>query len=328
MNLAKVDILLATYNGERYLKEQIESIRCQTFRDWRLLISDDCSQDNTLSIIQDYCKKDRRIILVSSRRSYGSPRANFFALLHYASAPFVAFCDQDDVWETTKLASFVQKMTSLQSNEESSVPLLVFSDLKVVGQDLGLIDRSYYRYMKLDPSRISVNQLAVQNEVTGCAMMLNRPLARMVLEMHIEKDNRIIMHDWAIALVAACLGHLSYIATPTMLYRQHGDNSVGASKFDVLHWAVKWHQNEASVEASIRQAQAIVVSLYSSLGSRLLSEQKANMQTLGNYAYITHYSRLCRLGILTKGGYWKANLSRRIGQILFMLALPKEKADE
>lgn len=106
--LDRIDILLATYNGEQYIHEQIQSIITQKYTNWTLLISDDCSSDDTLNILREYEKMDSRIHIVSHGIRYGSAQANFMSLLSATTAQYISFCDQDDVWDSDKLSRTIR----------------------------------------------------------------------------------------------------------------------------------------------------------------------------------------------------------------------------
>ena len=121
-----IDILLSAYNGQKFIKEQIDSIIGQTIGDWRLLISDDCSTDGTLDVLATF-REDSRIELVSQNVKYGSARDNFLNLLNYASGDYVMFCDQDDVWLPDKIEVTLRLMEELERANGSDIPLLVLS---------------------------------------------------------------------------------------------------------------------------------------------------------------------------------------------------------
>lgn len=223
-----IDILMATYNGERYLSEQIQSLLNQTYAQIHLIIRDDCSKDNTPFLLAEYAKNNpERITLLHGNRQLGI-KGNFSELMKHASSPYVMFCDQDDVWLPTKVAKTLHQIKHLEKLHGKDSPLLVHTDLAVVRHDLSLICNSFWQYTKLVPKRShQLNRLLVQNVVTGCSMMINRPL----LELAYPIPSEAMMHDWWIAIVASAFGSISAIKESTLLYRQHGQNSLGAKKF-------------------------------------------------------------------------------------------------
>lgn len=309
-----VDILLSTYNGEEYLKDQLDSIRRQTFANWRLLAYDDGSSDKTCQILKEYSSKDSRIHQVKLGSRTGDPGRNFLNLLALSDAPYVMFCDQDDVWMPTKMETFLHKA---QMEAQEGTPFLAFSDLRVVDANLHTIDDSYFHDMQINPYRTQTNQLLAQNVVTGCAMMINRPLAEVATKCGFADDDRVVMHDWLLGILADCLGEMSYLPEKTVLYRQHGTNEVGAHRFSVSTWAKKGNDNVKSLEQSVLQAQCITERTRDLLPT-LSEEQKRRFTVASRYADISTIPSWKRPAELIRGGYLKSNLSRRIGQLLFI----------
>ena len=221
-----VTILLATLNGEDYLKAQLESIAAQTYENWQLVVGDDGSTDDTISIIEEFSEKHPdQVTIIKNDPPQGSAKDNFISLLRNSYGPYFMFCDQDDVWKPDKIYLTLQKMESLEARYGDKIPILVHSDLSVADSNLEMIAESFFQYADI-PKRIVLNQLMVQNSVTGCTVMINRCLQQYFLrELPISK---IIMHDYWAALIAKVFGKIGFVNESTMYYRQHGNNSVGA----------------------------------------------------------------------------------------------------
>lgn len=220
-----VDILLATYNGEKYIAEQIESIQNQTFTDWRLLVSDDGSTDNTLDIVRTFQKNDARIELVPEHEPTGSSTSNFLYLLKQSTAPYAMFCDQDDVWLSEKIEHTLAKMK--ETEKVKSKPIAVFSDSVVVNETLEVIEPSFMNTMHFKPDNYTLYKALVNNICQGSTMMLNKALISRVNAMGIL--DAYPQHDYWAAVIALSEGSLLYLNEQTLLYRQHGNNAVGAS---------------------------------------------------------------------------------------------------
>lgn len=224
-----VHILLATYNGEKFIHEQIESIISQTHNNWRLVARDDGSLDNTLSILLEYSLKDNRIIVIDQKGlPTGSASGNFSKLLNYAltvESDYFALADQDDVWLPFKLQRHIEILEGLNCK---TFPLLLHSDLKVVSDNLSPISESFIEFsnLKINESLMKQN-LLTKNSVTGCTCIFNKSLINDSLPF----PATIIMHDWWLALVAAYRGRIVFDDQASMLYRQHRLNSVGAKSF-------------------------------------------------------------------------------------------------
>jgi glycosyltransferase involved in cell wall biosynthesis len=227
-----IEILLATYNGDRYLRKQLDSIVSQTDSDWRLIFRDDCSSDNTPAIIADYAARDpERILQLDNGRQNLGARGNFAALLEASTAEYIMLADQDDVWLPHKIAVTRQKMKEMEQRYGSDTPLMVFTNQAVVDEsDSRVLSDSVWRYQRLNPRMVSrLNRLLLHNIVTGSTMMLNRPLCSLALPVPVAA----YMHDWWITLVAATFGRIDYLVEPTMRYRQHVSNVVGAEQWSL-----------------------------------------------------------------------------------------------
>ncbi|MGT2828108.1 glycosyltransferase family 2 protein [Streptococcus hillyeri] len=215
----KVNILMATYNGERFLAEQIESIQQQTFTDWKLLIRDDGSSDRTREIIQQFVEQDDRISFINPDETTNlGVIKSFFTLLKHEKADYYFFSDQDDIWLPEKMALTLAEAR----NHAQTDPLMVYTDLKVVNQQLEVINDSMIRSQSHHANTELLQELT-ENTVTGGTAMINHALA----ERWTATDN-LLMHDWYLALLATAFGKLIYIDQPTELYRQHDNNVLGA----------------------------------------------------------------------------------------------------
>lgn len=215
----RVHILLATYNGEKYLADQLDSILSQTYKDFRLLIRDDGSSDQTLAIISEYVQKDERITWVNpdGQDNIGVIES-FYQLTKYQDADIYLFSDQDDVWQQDKVARQVECL----QEESASQPSLVYMDLSVTDSQLVVQTASMIRRQSGHANTRLVEELT-ENTVTGGVVAFNHALA----ELWTTTD-QIIMHDWYLALIAAAKGKLIYLDQVGELYRQHASNVLGA----------------------------------------------------------------------------------------------------
>lgn len=224
-----VAVVLSTYNGASYVAALLESIQRQTFRDWHLLVRDDGSSDSTMDIVRAFAERDARIaVLRSDGGNLGAP-GSFGALLAAArdhGAQYVFLADQDDIWLEGKLARLLAAMTQAETSAGTGVPVLVYSDLMVVASDLRVIHPSFRRYQGLrpPPPATALATLLTQNFVTGCGSVLNRAL----LDIVVPAPASLAMHDWWIAQCAAATGVIVDVDEPTVLYRQHEANVLGA----------------------------------------------------------------------------------------------------
>ena len=227
-NNGLVEILLATYNGEKYITEQINSIRAQSYKNWILSINDDGSTDTTMAIVKSAANNEPRINLKSlSNNRYGAA-GNFLALLADSSASYIMFCDQDDIWYPNKIALEMDAIRTAEALYGTDVPLLVFTDSSIVDKELKVINPSRSSTVPFKPDNVSLAQLIISNVAQGCSILINRPLVKKMLLYPLP--DVFVMHDyWAIVL-AAIFGKVKYLPISTLSYRQHESNVWGASK--------------------------------------------------------------------------------------------------
>ncbi len=224
-NSPRVEILMATYNGEKYIKEQIESLLNQTYINWNLLIRDDGSSDETVKIIENYVKKyPEKIKLLKDNKNNLGVQYNFLELLEYSTQDYTMFCDQDDVWLDNKVEKTLKKMLL---NEKKEIPILIYTDLTVVDKNLNVIHDSFWKYQNIDILNNNYEKLIVENNITGCTVMINKKLRELVFG---KKFQNIIMHDWLLGLLASLKGEIYLLEESLILYRQHGKNCAGAKK--------------------------------------------------------------------------------------------------
>lgn len=221
----KVAVLLATYNGELYIREQLNSLLHQTHQDFCCFMHDDGSTDSTNVILKQYAvEHPTRFILVEAP-GCGGAKANFMFLLSSVQADYYMFCDQDDKWHPEKMQVILKAM---REAEEKYKLVCVHSDLRLVDSSGQEIWDSYYTFSGKKPQKNSLCDLLKVNTVVGCTMMINRKLRNLALDCC--NMDKIFMHDWWIALLAAARGSIIYVPLPLIDYRQHGTNSIGARR--------------------------------------------------------------------------------------------------
>ena len=212
------DVLLATYNGSLYLKEQLLSILAQTYPPHRIIISDDMSSDSTLDIVYSFINSTTKpIYLLPSPGVKLGCCKNFERLLAFSDSNYVMFSDQDDIWDLNKAEKLLNTMIYHESRHESSYPLLVHSDLRLIDSSGGFLQQSFLKYQSLNPAHNQWHQIAMQNIVSGCSCLVNRKC----IDLALPFPPSVIMHDWWLALVASRMGKVIYLDTPTISYRQH-----------------------------------------------------------------------------------------------------------
>jgi len=221
MTKCKVSIALATYNGAKYLQDQLDSIINQTLKPDEVIVSDDSSTDATLDILNKYQAKG----LIKYFVNPGSGViANFKnAVLNCKTGNYIALADQDDIWVADKLEI---NHAALSKIDNESLPSVVFSDLLVVSAGNNVINKSFFKeIVKVDPINEKLESLMFSNKVIGCTTMFNQRMRQYFDEM----PTGICMHDYWIALIGFTFGRHYYVAQPLVRYRRHSSNVTDAS---------------------------------------------------------------------------------------------------
>lgn len=302
----KIAILLATYNGEKYISEQIDSILEQTDKDWMLYIHDDGSKDRTVDILEKYVKQYPEQIAIVEGASTGGAKQNFFYLFSQVEAPYYMCCDQDDVWLPEKIEVTKKEMTHLEKGDEQ-LPCLVFTELKVVDESLNIISDKMSQYQGLDCNKLSLNRALIQNVVTGCTMMVNRVLRDELMKVTDYTD--VLMHDWWAMLVATRFGKVSFVETATILYRQHGNNGVGAQNSNSLLYMLKRMLQGDDIKRSLLNTRKQAVYF-----AQIYYETKDEL--IGKYAQLENKGKVARILFYQKNDVKKSTWSKNLG--LFM----------
>lgn len=224
MKEKKVDILLATYNGEKYVAEQIESILNQSYKNIRLIISDDCSKDSTPKILEKYKKLDERVIVFIQKENLGVVK-NIEFLLNQVENPLYMLADQDDYWLPEKVEMSVKTLNEKEAD-------LVFGDLEVVDKDLKPLLPSFGDFMLLNDKIAKYIDSYKCNYlyccVTGCTVLSKKEFIEYILPL--PTYSKFLIHDHWIGLMVSLHGKLAYMPEKYIKYRQHGDNQVGINK--------------------------------------------------------------------------------------------------
>lgn len=295
-----ITVLMATCQGKQYLEQQLDSILAQTVP-VRILVSDDGSDDGTRELLLQYREWYPKQVFLHHRpagavasRSIPPAAQNFFWLLSLAAADednkYILLSDQDDVWFNHKVRCLMRNMKQLEGRLGKEHPILLHSDMEVVDETLEPIAPSFFNYQKCDPARNMLAEVLVENPVTGGALMMNRALLeKLVGNQDAESrdaerrdaesrdaGNRIAgslercewvpaaccMHDWWIALVAACFGTIRCVPEPLYQYRQHGHNTLGAkatgSAADIKDRLRRQQQVRDNYRNMMEQAQAFL----------------------------------------------------------------------
>ncbi len=265
--IPEVAILLCTYNGQRYLSAQLDSIAAQTYPNWGVWASDDGSQDNTLSILAEYRSKWSDGCLAIAQGPQKGFVANFLSITCNAAiqAEYYAFCDQDDVWEADKLQRAIDWLKSVPAD----VPALYGSRTRLVDEQGTAVG-----FSPLFSRPPCFANALTQNVASGNTMVFNAAARALLLEAGGDVD--VVAHDWwAYMVVTGCGGQVFYDPSPSVLYRQHDANVVGVD----LSWVALLAQVRKLWRGHFRQGNGQNIQALRRLQTRLLPEYWRVLET-------------------------------------------------
>ena len=221
-NGRRVVIMMATYNGEKYIRKQLDSILQQTYKNWELVIRDDLSNDNTAAILNEYLVIDKRISLLKSEKRQGWI-GNYHLLVNECknrAAGYYTFSDQDDIWSKNRLSEFVKYF---DGEGKQKVPTLLFSDVELIDSEDICQGRNTDNYALKDIK----NQMSYffQDGVIGCNIFMNRKLFDIAPKVDISPGRGAPAHDAYFCRIAAFTGKIKYIDKKLLFYRRHSGNA-------------------------------------------------------------------------------------------------------
>lgn len=220
MKELEVAILMSSYNGEKYISDQLDSIINQKYSNWKMYIRDDGSSDKTIDIIKHYERKDQRIQLIHDDIKHRGVKDSFLWLLRHIESDFYMFCDQDDVWETDKISESYLAAIKLRRER----PILVCTDLSLVDSNLNIINNSMWQTHHLNKLVDYPNGLIIANMYPGCSMFFNKT----VRDLSLKENYDFKLHDNLISMVTyKSHGFIIPIHRSLIKYRQHSNNVVG-----------------------------------------------------------------------------------------------------
>jgi glycosyltransferase involved in cell wall biosynthesis len=221
MSKPDIDILLATYNGARFLSLQLDSLLNQTYNQIHIFIRDDGSKDNTLQIVKSYQHQfPEKITLIEGEINQNKATGNFSILMTYSTSDYILFSDQDDIWELDKVEKLYHKITAVEALNPN-MPVYIFSDLKMIDEKGSEIASSLWEKEGINPKNIKLGNLLTQNIANGCASIINKKL----LELGKDIPKGVLMHDHWLIILASAAGVVDYITDKTINHRIHQSNS-------------------------------------------------------------------------------------------------------
>ncbi len=304
---AQVHIVLATYNGEQYLREQLDSILASEWKDLSVEICDDGSSDGTVGIAKEYAAKYPWIRLHRNKENYGYVK-NFIEGIKRSESPYIMLCDQDDRWNPDKISRTLARMKELEREVGGERPLLVFTDAENYDSETGKSLGSFHKSSRLDPGRTDPAHLLMENKCIGCTVMVNAA----VLPYLKTLPAQVRVHDWWLALICTFFGNISYLPETTLQYRQHSGNMIGGSGF--FDYVKDRLRNLGKQRAAIRATFAQGKAFYQLFEGKLQGEDR---EILAAFAGMEDAGAVRRRWYMLRYGFCKSGSMRNVA--LFFL---------
>lgn len=209
--MEEIDVLLATYNGERFIEEFLESLVGQEQVNIHLIVSDDGSTDSTLEIVKRHQSKFKKVTFLDGPRT--GPMRNFFHLLRNSNGKFVALADQDDIWSKDHLIKSINRIKG------SKIPAMTYSSVVQFGDE-----RKKTEVWPSNYAGPKFPAIIFENTARGCTIVVNAQARQLI---NIREPNNAIMHDWWILLLIQLYGEVFFEPEPEIHYRLHSNNFVG-----------------------------------------------------------------------------------------------------
>ena len=323
-----IEILLATYNGERFLSEQIESIINQSYTDYKILASDDNSSDCTFEILRSYeSVLGEKINVVQSNTH--SAKENFYNLLDMADAEYIALCDQDDFWQSDRLKKSLKAVQRLERRYGKETPILVHSDLEIVDENLnsqnkkmseltGISEAIKYakeesKYLYTISTEESFSRYLVENNITGNTVIINKAL------LDIYKRPKVsFMHDWWLGMIAFTFGKVGYLNECLVKYRQHESNELGAKNPLELHNIRKRNKQRIreNYDCMFAQVEEFLLLYKNELGKSRSADTYYAHKYLNAFANMKSKNRISKIRDILKYSFFKSSKILTLGEML------------
>lgn len=307
----RVTVIMATYNGEKYIEEQIVSILTSSYKNITLYIVDDGSKDSTMEILNRFKKQYPDIIKISQNVTNLGVTQNFLNAINNTTSDYIMLCDQDDVWKKDKIEKTLKRMKQMEIQFGKDTPVAVFTDAYVTDSKLNIIHESFFRSGRLNPRLTDLAHLLMENKLIGCTVMINGALRNILQSKPLPKNAR--FHDGWLGLMAASFGKISFISEPTLYYRQHEANVVGNRGFlmYVLDRIGNIKKQKKALEALQIQAKE-----FAELYRDYLDDKK--LELILRFSNLSKEGFLRRRLIIIKYGYLKSGIVRNIGLFIIV----------
>ena len=304
---------MCTYNGEKYLQEQLDSIEKNNYTNWELYVFDDGSEDKTLEVLYKFKQNSNHVVNVVCNPISKGPTMNFLSGIQYvsrimASSDYIMLADQDDIWKKNKIS--ITLKTICNARENNNKPILVCSDVTLVNEKKELIAVSYAKRNHFNITHVDFAHHIMENHVQGCTIMMNCVLSKMIKTL----PQYATMHDSWIGMVASAFGEIVYINEQTMYYRRH-ETAVTGSNVSFIQ-DLKWKFCNINVQRAI-----VLNSIPMCREFRIIYENMLTKYTediLDAYVGFETKKYIKKRFDLIRLHMWKSSLLKNIGLLLLL----------
>lgn len=294
-----VDILMATYNGELYVRQQILSIISQTYTHWILYVHDDGSSDNTIKIVKELSSMDNRIVLIEDNIRFGNAGKNFNHLLSFSKNDLICFCDQDDIWFENKLEILVSKFP-LSNNTPAALISSGYIYQNKTNQITGQLNYQISNLKEL---------LFINGGVHGSRSMINRKMSEEIIKFECD----LIIHDHIMSLIAVSFGQIKYIDDILFLYRQHSSNVTGNIESSLIKRCLKFISTRTKSEVISKNSYKAIKLFRSSFKNNL---DYNDLILIDTYLRMPNFGRLKRICTIIRYGFSRNGSSIKLIALL------------
>ena len=308
----EVTIVMSVYNAEKYLEQQLQSLTIQTYQSWRLLVRNNGSNDQTLSILEQFQNQHskERVHIVNTTKNINKVYKSFAMLVDQVNTHYIMLCDGDDFWLPEKIKDAVNAISNMEDIHSSEVPLLYHTDLTLVDHNLSPTSISMWRAQRLNPKRKRAIKCLIHNHAIGNTFIFNQALK----EKAKLRPESLIMHDVFYLIIASLYGVVSSSERSHMLYRQHGNNICGGVQFYRLNnLQNKFHP--AYIQLAIEQKCELAGQILTLHGSKMKS---SDVEAFKDIASIPTSSWLMKRIYVLKHRAFMNGFLRNIALLLFL----------
>lgn len=267
-----ITIVMSVYNGALYLQQQLQSLELQTYTNWKLLVRDNGSDDNTLNILKEFQTKlgENKVFIIENSNTINEVYNSFSSLVDKVNTNLIMLCDGDDFWLPEKIIDAKVGILKMQKKYGPNIPLLYHTDLTLTNERLSVKSSSMWKDQMLNPNRYSAIKCLMHNHSIGNTYIFNKEL----VDIARKRPKDLIMHDVFYLLIASLFGKVSYGSESHILYRQHNKNICGGSKL-MTYSNLRKKLNVKLIKSSLQRKFNLAKNLINIYGDKMSSSDKA-----------------------------------------------------